>query len=336
MSAACKPKVAIIGTGGTIASLGRDAFDTIDYPEFGTKLELTQVLERVPEIQELADILPFPFKSVSSTALTIADALRIRELVLATLRERPDIAGVLILHGTGSLEETAFLLHLTIADPRPVILVGAQRPMNALGSDAALNLYNAVRVAAAPEARGRGVLVVLNDEIWSARDVVKSSNYRIQTFRSFDYGMLGQVDADRIVFRRRLDDRLPAGERFTTLDFLPPLPRVDILYCYMGADNVLIEASCAAGAKGLVIAGFAPGLITPDMRSAVTRYASPDFPIVIASRAAQGRVALRRWVSENGLAATEDLSPQKARIFLILALKQQLNIHEIRTSIAAV
>ena len=226
----------------------------------------------------------------------------------------------MITHGTATLEETAFFLNLTLAVDRPVVLVGAQRPASALGTDAGMNLVNALRVAGSTAARGQGVLVLLNDEISAARDVVKTSTYRLQTFRSLDFGALGHVDGDGVHFYRApLGAHMPGGP-FAGLDLKQPLPRVDIVYSYAGADGALVDAAVAAGARGLVSAGFAPGSPTPDQRAAFERAAKTGVVVVQCSRAASGRVAPRRRLRETGIIAGEDLSPQKARILLMLAL----------------
>ena len=195
-----------------------------------------------------------------------------------------------------------------------------------------MNLLNAVRVAASPAARGRGVMVVMNDEVHAARDVVKISNYRVQAFRSLDYGMLGQVDGDGVHFARGVSHTAP----FATLPVDVALPRVDILYAYAGADDVFIAAAIAAGARGLVSAGFAPGLTTPAAASAYEKLSAQGFPVVLCSRAATGRVARRRYVAANNMIAGADLSPQKARILLMLCLAQGLGVADIQAAFAAV
>jgi L-asparaginase len=313
-----KPKIGIIGCGGTISSLGTSSLDLVDYPDFGEKLALDAVIERVPEIRQLADIVPIPFKSVSSTVLDLADLQGIRAAVHHAFRDAA-VDGIVILHGTGSLEETAFFLHLTVNDNRPVVMVGSQRPLNAVSSDGPMNLINAVRVASSPHSHGRGVLIVLNDEINSARDSVKTSNYRLQTFQS-GYGPLGQVDADNVVYTRQVEGQHTISSPFARLhDHSDPI-RVDILYSFLGADDVLIKASLAAGARGLVCVGFPPGLLPPIMKMAAVELASKEFPIIVASRAHSGRIVERRWLRQTGLLAGGDFSPQKARIILHLGL----------------
>lgn len=324
-----RPKVAVIGCGGTISSFATSPLDTIDYPDEGRKLAVDEVLAEIPEAGDVARIVPVPFRAVSSTAITLADWLELRRTIHDLLEGAGDLAGVVVLHGTGSLEETAFFLHLTLLTERPVVLVGAQRPLNTIGSDGPMNLVAALRVAGDPNAAGRGVLVAMNDEIHSARDVTKTSNYRLQTFRSPDYGMLGQVDGDGVVFTRRLERPHTARSPFASLPATFDFPRVDILYSYLGADQVLVEACLKAGAKGLVSAGFPPGLLTPAMRGRFERLGA-DVPVVLCSRAGSGRVAERKAAMRHGFVAGQDFSPQKARILLALALAKGYDLAAVR------
>src|SRR5256714_10131544 len=240
------PRIAVIGTGGTISSLGASSLDVLDYPDFGQKLTCEALLDRFPETRLVADPMPGTFRQVGSTDIGPKDWIEIRALIHRIAQDEPAIAGFVIPHGTATLEETAFFLNLTLAIRQPVVVVGAQRPASALGTDAGMNLVNALRVAGCPEARGMGVLVVMNDEIHPARDVVRTSTYRVQTFRSLDYGALGHVDGDGPHFYRApLKAHMPetpfAGSELTDL------PRVDILYSYAGADGDLVRAAVAAG-----------------------------------------------------------------------------------------
>lgn len=315
------PRIAVIGTGGTISSLGSSSLDVLDYPDFGQKLTAEALLDRVPETRLVAEPVPVTFRQVGSTDIGPKDWVELRALIHRFAHDEPGLAGFVIPHGTATLEETAFFLNLTLAVAHPVVLVGAQRPASALGTDAGMNLVNALRVAGSPEARGKGVLVLLNDEINAARDVVKTSTYRVQTFRSLDFGALGHVDGDGVHFYRApLGAHMPDGP-FAALDLAAALPRVDIVYSYAGADGALVEAAVAAGARGIVSAGFAPGSPTPAQRAALERAAQSGVVVVQCSRAASGRVAPRRRLRESGIVAGEDFSPQKARILLMLALQ---------------
>jgi L-asparaginase len=324
------PRIAVIGTGGTISSLGASSLDVLDYPDFGQKLTAEALLDRFPETRSLADPMPVTFRQVGSTEIGPKDWLELRALIHRSARDEPAIAGFVIPHGTATLEETGFFLNLTLAVSQPVVLVGAQRPASALGTDAGMNLVNALRVAGSPESRGKGVLAVLNDEIHAARDVVKTSTYRVQTFRSLDFGALGHVDGDGVHFYRSpLRAHMP-DTAFSGLDLAAPLPRVDIVYSYAGADGALVDAAAAAGARGIVSAGFAPGSPTPEQRTAFERAANAGIVVVQCSRAFTGRVAPRRRLRESGIVAGEDFSPQKARILLMLVLSTTSDIAAIQ------
>ncbi len=314
------PRIAVIGTGGTISSLGASSLDVLDYPDFGQKLTAEALIKRFPETQLVADPITVTFRQVGSTEIGPKEWLELRALIHRTALDDPAIVGFVIPHGTATLEETGFFLNLTLAVSQPVVMVGAQRPASALGTDAGMNLVNALRVAGSPESRGKGVVAVLNDEIHAVRDVVKTSTYRVQTFRSLDFGALGHVDGDGVHFYRSpLRAHMP-DTAFSGLDLAAPLPRVDIVYSYAGADGALVDAAAAAGARGIVSAGFAPGSPTPEQRAAFERAAKAGIVIVQCSRAFSGRVAPRRRLRESGIVAGEDFSPQKARILLMLAL----------------
>lgn len=323
------PVIAIVGAGGTISSLATDSRDYMDYPETGRKLSVDEVIAELPELARFADLVPLPFRSVGSSAVGPADWLRLHATITQAIAARPEIAGVVVLHGTATLEETAWFLHLTLPAGRPVVLVGAQRPLNTLSSDAAANAINAVRVAGDPAAAGRGVLVVLNDEIHAARAVTKGSTFRLHAFHSGAWGPVGVADPDRVLF----DRPAPAGGSGPAFDVtgLSDLPRVDICYAYAGSDGTAVRAFMAAGARGLVSAGFAPGMPAPLERDALAEAARAGIPVVQASRVGSGRVARRGWLRQSGWIAAGDLSPQKARILLMLALLQGSDAERLQT-----
>ena len=314
-----KPKVAFIGTGGTIASVGPTPLELQDYSVTGTVLHADEILARFPETALVADVLPVRYRNVPSTAIAYPDW---KELVLICDRlagEHADLAGIVIGHGTATLEETAYFLSLTLKTALPVVIVGAQRPNSALSTDAGLNLVNAIRTAACPDARGMGVLVVLNDEVQAARDVTKTSTSRMQTFRSADFGVLGHADGDAIAFYRR-PLRRAAPETEFDIRRLGALPRVDIAYAYAGADGTEVRAFVAAGARGIVSAGFAPGFAPPAQADALREAVASDVVVVQSTRAGSGRTFRGQRLREAGFLIADNLTPQKARLLLALAL----------------
>lgn len=331
MTQTSRPRVAIIGCGGTIASLGTSSLDLMDYPEHGTKLSVEQILGRVPEATTAAELVAVPFRSIGSNNITFADWFELRATLERLSREQPDLAGFVILHGTATLEETAFFINLTLGIPQTVVLTGAQRPISAVGSDAPMNLIGAIRVAAEADSRGRGVLVAFNDTILAARDVVKVSNLRLDTFRSADFGALGVIDPDGIHYYRQPAQRHAPDGMFKDLPGDTQLPRVDIVYSYVGADEAFIEAALAKGARGIVSAGLAPGLTTGAEKRALEAAIGNGIAVVQCTRAPLGRVAHRRYLRDAGFISGEDFTPQKARILLALGLTQTHDVGTLRS-----
>ena len=323
-----KGRVAVIGTGGTISAIGRDAFDLQDYDANGTMLDAAELLARCPRAEGDPDCYAVPFSAVSSTTIGFAEWRKLALLCGELVDRDPELTGIVITHGTATLEETAYFLHLTVQVTIPVVLTGAMRPWNGLSSDAALNLRNAIRVAACPEAAGLGVLVVMNDEIHSARDVTKCSTSRLDAFQSPGRGPLGEVDADRVAFHHRsLRDH--AGDTEFAIADIEALPRVDVLHACAGGDGALALAAIAAGARGIVSAGFAPGE-THEPEAAVLRQAAASGIIVVQStRAGSGRVPSTSRLVANGFVSADDLPPHKARILLALALTRTSDPHRI-------
>jgi L-asparaginase len=312
-------RIAFIGTGGTIASIGKGPLDTVDYGANGVMLQADGILARFPEVQQVAEVFAVPYRNVPSPQIGWAEWRQLVLLCDQVVAENPGLAGIVIGHGTASLEETAFFLSLTLKVAVPVVVVGSQRPASALSTDAGLNLVNAVRVAASEEARGLGALVLLNDEIQAAREVTKTSTGRMQTFRSADFGVLGQADGDRLAWYRRPLRRLAPDTEFD-IRGLGELPRVDIAYSYAGADGTAVRAFTAAGARGIVAAGFAPGFVTPGDAAALREARAGGVVVVQSTRAGSGRVFPTTKLREAGFIPADNLTPQKARILLALAL----------------
>jgi L-asparaginase len=315
-----KPKVAVIGTGGTITSLsGIGPLDLFEYTSTGRMLEADEMVERFSEVRTVADVIPIRFKAIPSTAVAFPEWKALVTAADKAVAEHPDLAGIVILHGTATLEETAYALNLTAKVGVPIVLVGAQRPASALSGDAGLNLVNAVRVAGSAASRGLGVLVCLNDEIQAAREVSKTSTARLQTFRSPDFGVLGHADGDAIAYYRQ-----PVRRRAPDTEFdirgLEALPRVDIAYSYAGDDGTAIRAFTKAGAQGIVLAAFAPGLVSPPEMEAAKEAVAAGVVVVASSRAGSGRTFYPARSRDAGFLVADNLTPQKARILLALAL----------------
>jgi L-asparaginase len=270
-----------------------------------------------------------PFRAIPSTQLAWPEWKELLGLCHRLAAEDPKLAGIVITHGTASLEETAYFLSLTLKISIPVVLVGAQRPASALSGDGPMNIVNAIRVAADPGARGLGALVLLNDEIQAARDVTKTSTLRMQTFRTADFGALGHADGDMIAWYRKPIRKIAPETEFDVRG-LEALPRVDIAYCYAGADGAAIDAFVAAGAKGIVTAGFAPGYITPSMVRAGEAAIAAGVKLVLSSRAGSGRTFRTERADKSGFISADNLTPQKARILLSLALTKGLDDDGIR------
>ena len=314
-----KPRIAIVATGGSIAGVGPDRMDFILYPELGEHITIEQSLGRIPESQDLAVLRSEDLVSVGSTAIGPSEWLSLTKRINALLSQ-DDVEGVVVTHGTATLEETAYFLHLTVKSDKPVVVTGAMRPPTALGTDADLNLLDAIRVAASPVSAGKGVLTILNNEIHCARDVVKTNTFRVETFKPNELGFLGYADSDGEVILYRAPLRKHTTGTEFGVDGLDSLPRVDIVYCYAGSDELLVDAVRANGSNGMVLAGFGGGSFPPRAIEAAAEAVSEGMPVVLASRSLAGRVVMTPRKAEQGFIVSDNLQPQKARILLMLAL----------------
>jgi L-asparaginase len=312
------PRVKFLATGGTIATRG------------GTRLTAEEVLQLVPGLQRYARPEPEQFANVASTALTLDQWVQLAKRVNQVFEEEPGLAGAVITSGTDSLEELAYFLHLTVRTAKPVVLVGAMRNAGAPGYEGPANLLDAFRVAASPESRGKGVLVVLNDEINSAREVTKTDALRLQTFQSRGYGILGVVDPDRVVYYREALKRHTSKAEFDVSN-LTTLPRVDIMMFYQGASSDLLQAAVDAGAKGIIIAVAGADLTGGSLAPGIAYAERQGVMVVAATRTGSGRIAaLSSNRLREGMIGGEDLTPLKARILLMLALTKTRSATEIQ------
>jgi L-asparaginase len=315
-----RPVICVIGTGGTISCVADDTLDTLNYPEFNRKRDTPALLAALPDaVGRLYDLRPLSFATVNSTMIGPPEWRALAVLIEQTAAAQPDIAGFVVMHGTATLEETAYVLNLVLKLDQTVVLVGAQRPGSAVSADGPANLIAAIRTAAAPEARDAGVLVVMNDEIHAARDVTKCSTYRLNTFRSPETGPLGVVDGDGVHMLHR-PTKLHTQASLFGIRALDAPPRVDIAYSHAGNDGTAVHAFLAAGACGIVSAGMLPGMVSAKEWTALAAARQAGCMVVQSVRGGSGRVAPRRGLRDAGFVAADSLNPHKARILLMLAL----------------
>lgn len=314
-----KPRVALIITGGTIDSVGTDRLDLAWYIEAGKRLDSGELLGAIPELSQIAEVREVPFRRLPSQAITPQDWLELAAEIQRILGGG-EADGVVVTHGTNTLEETAYFLNLVLKTDRPVVIVGAMRPSSGLSADGYLNLLNGVRVAGDPAAAGIGVLVVLNDTIHGARDVTKTATYRVETFQGRDLGPLGYADGDgRVRIYHHPAMRHTISSAFDWSE-ITDLPRVDVVLSYVGADATMIDAAVAAGAKGIVSAGTGAGRPTPDEDKALARAQEQGIVICQGSRVGSGRAVRSPGLKQRGWVATDNLVPWKAKVLVALAL----------------
>ena len=302
------PVVRVIATGGTIASRPGD-----------DQLTGSALIEAVPQLAGVAQVEVEEFSRIGSSGMTPDHWLLLAKRINELLDAEPDISGIVVTHGTDTMEETAYFLHLTIKDLRPVVLTGSMRSATAISADGPANLLTAVRVAADTNAGGRGVLVVLNDEIHSARDVRKTDNNRIDTFLSAGWGALGVVDSDGVIFRRS-SETLHTVQALPSVAGVEALPAVPIVADFAGNDAMVLRSWALQGVAGIVVQAFGGGRTSPEMRRAISEIASEGIPVVLASRVPEGRVIGSGQQAQSGVVAGGDLPPHKARVLLMLAL----------------
>jgi L-asparaginase len=332
-------RIGVIGLGGTIAMEGSDPLDTVEYAETVKHLEIADLLSLTPGLGRVADVIGIPFRHLKSHVETPETWLELAAASTLALTDGVDgrpIDGLVVTHGTITMEEAAYFLHLTVASHAPIVMVGSQRPRTALSSDSGMNLLRGVQVAASPEAVGAGVLVVFNDEIFGARHVTKSSNHRLDAYKApGGLGPLGYAEADLSVsMYRRETRRHTLDSRFAHSGPRPgdPLARVDILASYGGADGVPVDACVAAGARGIVVSSLPPGLTPPPQEQALSAARRAGVEVIIASRTGGSRVLKRQRYLDAGFVVADNMSPQAARLLAVLAISAPGGTDDLQTA----
>lgn len=302
-----QPNVHILTTGGTIASV--NGAPMIDGP---------QLVQAVPQLLDYADIRVEEFSKIGSSKMTPANWLQLAKRINQLVKEKPKPAGIVITHGTDSMEETAFFLNLTVKADIPVVIVGSMRSSNEISADGPANLLNAVRVSTSKEAKGKGVLVVLNENISAGRDLLKINNRRVETFKAHELGYLGFADPDTVIFYRAPLKPHTVNSEFDISE-TEELPKVDILQDFAGFDPEILELISQRDIDGIVISSFAGGRMSYGMLEGLEKLNDKNIPIVIASSIKQGRIIGQPY-RDQGWVIAPDLPANKARILLMLSL----------------
>ena len=326
-----KPRVYVLSTGGTIAGQSASSTDLSNYKPGSILGE--QLVKAVPQISEIADVRVEQIVNIPSHDITIANWLTLAKRIQRIVADDPAAAGFVITHGTNTLEETAYFLNLAIKSDKPVVMVGSMRPATAISADGPLNLLNAVRTAISPDAKGKGTLIVMNDEIGGARDTTKTNTLRVETFKAPELGLLGYVDDDKVAFYRSSTKRHSANSEFD-IAALTQLPKVAVAYSYVEPEPAMIRALVAAGVKGIVFAGTGNGALSTAERDAIAeinKMPAASRPVLVrSSRVGNGRVTATAQFDELGVIPADTLNPQKARILLMLALTKTTDAKELR------
>jgi L-asparaginase len=315
-SPAALPGIAVLATGGTIAGSAADSAQTSGY-QAGV-VGVDRLLAAVPALSQVARIESEQVASIDSKDLHVALWTTLAERI-AALAAREDIDGIVVTHGTDTLEETAYALHLTVKTDKPVVLTAAMRPSSALSADGPLNLLGAVTVAGSSAARGQGVLVAFNNRIHSARDVAKTSTYAVDAFHSPEIGALGWVQDGRVEFQRSV---VRPHTRATPFVAGALWPSVEIVVSYAGASRTAVDALVAAGVQGIVVAGTGNGSIHSSVQAALGEAQARGIAVVRSSRVGSGHVMRNGAAPDDalGFVSAGTLNPYKARVLLMLAL----------------
>ncbi|GAA8088191.1 type II asparaginase [Helicobacter pylori] len=309
------PTIALLATGGTIAGSGVDAsLGSYKSGELGVK----ELLKAIPSLNKIARIQGEQVSNIGSQDMNEEIWFKLAKRVQKLLNDSR-IKGVVITHGTDTLEESAYFLNLVLHSTKPVVLVGAMRNAASLSADGALNLYNALSVALNEKSANKGVLVVMDDTIFSAREVVKTHTTHTSTFKALNSGTIGSVYYGKVHYYMQPLRKHTTESEFSILELKPPLPKVDIIYTHVGMTPDLFQASLNSHAKGVVIAGVGNGNVSAGFLKAMQEASEMGVVIVRSSRVGSGEVTSGE-IDDRAFITSDNLNPQKARVLLQLAL----------------
>ncbi|GAA4418865.1 asparaginase [Acidovorax lacteus] len=327
LAQAAKPHVVVLATGGTIAGAGASAANSATYA--AAKVPVDKLLAGLPELSNVAKVSGEQVFQIASESFTNDHLLKLGQRVSA-LAKQADVDGIVITHGTDTMEETAYFLNLTVRTAKPIVLVGSMRPGTALSADGALNLYSAVSVAASKDAGGKGVLVSMNDEIHTGRDVHKHVNIKTEAFKS-QWGPLGMVVEGKNYWFRAPVKRHTLQSEFN-IDDIKALPAVDIVYGYGNMNTTGIEAYHRAGVKALVHAGTGNGSVAAQAVESLKALRAKGVHVIRSSRVPDGFVIRNAEQPDDQYdwVVAHDLRPQKARILAMVALTKTNDSKELQ------
>jgi L-asparaginase len=322
------PTVVILATGGTIAGSGATSTTTVGYK--AATVPVQALIDAVPELKKIANVRGEQVFQIASQNMTNDYWLKLAKRV-NDLLQQPEVSGIVVTHGTDTLEETAYFLNLVSKSEKPVVIVGAMRPSTALSADGPINLYNAVLIAGSKEAVGKGVLVCLNEQINAARDVTKTNTSTADTFKSPELGILGYVQGNRVAFYR-----LPARKHTLNSEFdisgIDKLPNVEIAYGFANVSRTAVDAFAASGVDGIVYAGVGDGNPSELTEQALADARAKGILIVRSARVGNGIIARNNEVNDDqrDFVVSDTLNPQKARILLTVALTKTKDTKELQ------
>lgn len=316
--------VYVLATGGTISATASNCVETTDYDSAQIKIE--DLLKTLPELKNICKIRSEQYANLDSSDITLKDLLDLSKHINKLLSD-DTIDGLVLTHGTDTMEETAYFLNLTVLSEKPVVVVGAMRPNTAISADGPLNLYNAILVACNSATVGKGVVISINDGIYSARDTRKASTYKVNSFTAAEYGCIGVVQNSIVSYYYESIKKHTTQSCFNVSE-LEELPVVEIIYEYLGSSSSLLSKVMEC-CDGIVFAGNGNGNLNKTTLSYIET--SNNLPLLVrSSKTMSGPVQDREKYERLGLIAANDLSPQKARILLMLALTKTRSIKEIQ------